>query len=65
VEAKRLKIDPDYIPSTTSEGTLTVPNSQEGSEEEAMMSESTETEEESWHPSGSTSPEVISSPEDD
>jgi hypothetical protein len=65
-KAKRLKIDPDYVPSVTSEGTLTATNSQEGSEVEDIEKDETETEEEeSWHPSGSTSPEVISSPEDD
>jgi hypothetical protein len=68
VENKRLKLDPDYIPSTTSEGTLTATNSQDVSEEEdERKKEETETEdeEESWHPSRSTSPEVYSSPEDD
>jgi hypothetical protein len=65
VEVKRRKIDPDYVPSTTSEDTLTACNSQECSEEEKEMSEQTETEDESWHPSRSTSPEIISSPEDD
>ncbi len=70
-EAKKLKLDPDYVPSTASEGTLSAANSQEPSEEEEEkeekpLSEETETEEEgSWHPSRSTSPEVISSPEDD
>jgi hypothetical protein len=65
-KAKRLKIDPDYVPSVTSEGTLTATNSQEGSEVEDIEKDETETEEdESWHPSESTSPEVISSPEDD
>jgi hypothetical protein len=67
VEAKRLKIDPDYVPSTASEGTVTAYNSPVLSEkEEEEEPEETETEEEgSWHPSESTSPEMISSPEDD
>jgi hypothetical protein len=69
LEAKRLKIDPDYIPSTASESPLTAANSQEVSEEEneKQLTEQaeTETEEESWAPSRSTSPEIISSPEDD
>jgi hypothetical protein len=66
VEAKRQKIDPDYVPSTASEGTLTAYNSPVMSErEEEEEIEETETEEDSWCPSRSTSPEVISSPEDD
>jgi hypothetical protein len=66
VEAKRLKLDPDYEPSTASEDSLTAPNSQDVSEEEEEeMLEETETEEESWHPSDNTSPELYSSPEDD
>jgi hypothetical protein len=68
VEAKRLRIDPDYIPSTASEGTLTATNSQVTSEEEKEEEEKEETEteeEESWHPSGCTSPESISTPEED
>jgi hypothetical protein len=66
-EAKRLKLDPDYVPSTASEGTLTGTNSQSVSEEEKVEEEKEETEteeEESWHPSTSTSPDVYSSPED-
>jgi hypothetical protein len=63
VEAKRLKLDPDYVPSTASEGTQTGTNSQVQSEEE---DESTETDEnDSWHPSVSTESEEISSMEDD
>jgi hypothetical protein len=66
VEVKRKKRDPGYMPYTSSEGTLTAVNSQEGSEvEEEEMQEETETEEESSHPSGSTSPEQFSSLEDD
>jgi hypothetical protein len=68
LEAKRLKIDPDYVPSTASEGTVTAYNSPVVSEREEEEPEKTETEteeEESWHPSNSTSPEQYSSPEDD
>jgi hypothetical protein len=68
VEAKRQKLDPDYVPSTASEGTQTGENSRVTSEkeEEEETEEETETEEDgSWYPSDSTSPEQISSPEDD
>jgi hypothetical protein len=64
VEAKRLKLDPDYVPSDTSEGTMTATNSQEVSELEEEEGE-TETEDESWEPSDGTEPEIISSPDDD
>jgi hypothetical protein len=65
-EAKRQKVDPDYVPSTTSEGTPTDSSSPPVSEREEQEIVETETEdEESWHPSRSTSPEIISSPEDD
>jgi hypothetical protein len=65
VEAKRQKLDPDYQPSTASESPpTTTANSQEVSEKEEDETD-TETEEESWCPSRSTSPEVISSPDDD
>jgi hypothetical protein len=67
VEAKRQKLDPDYEPSTASEGTLTATQSQEVSLEEDNEEEEdeTETDEESWKPSRSTSPEQYSSPSDD
>jgi hypothetical protein len=69
VEAKRQKLDPDYAPSTASEGTLTATQSQEVSEceeeKEEEEEDDTETEEESWKPSRSTSPEQYSSPSDD
>jgi hypothetical protein len=66
VEAKRLKMDPDYIPSTASDSPQTAVNSQEVSEEEKQLTEQSETEEEdSWNPSTSTSPENISSSEND
>ncbi len=68
VEAKRLKLDPDYTPSTASESPLTTAaNSQEASEEEEEENKESETEEddESWHPSASTSPEIVTTPEDD
>jgi hypothetical protein len=68
VKAKRLKLDPDYTPSTASESPLTTAaNSQEASEEEEEENKESETEEddESWHPSASTSPEIVSTPEDD
>jgi hypothetical protein len=68
LEAKRLKIDPDYVPSTASEGTVTAYNSPvvlEREEEEPEKTETETEEEESWHPSTSTSPEQYSSPEDD
>jgi hypothetical protein len=64
VEAKRQKMDPDYEPSTVSESSLTATLSQNVSEAEEETLEETESDE-SWHPSGSTSPEIISSPEDD
>jgi hypothetical protein len=63
VEAKRLKLDPDYVPSGTSEGTMTGTDSQEVSELEEE--EKTETEEDSWEPSDNTESEIISSPDDD
>jgi hypothetical protein len=62
-EAKRLKLDPDYVPSGTSEGTMTATNSQEVSELEEEGE--TETKEDSWEPSDGTEPEIISSPDDD
>jgi hypothetical protein len=66
VEAKRLKLDPDYVPSTASTSPLTTANnSQETSEKEGSTEIETEEDEESWHPSDSTSPEIVSSPEDD
>jgi hypothetical protein len=70
VEAKRQKLDPDYMPSTASESPLTTAaNSQEASENEELSeiepAESDTDDTESWHPSASTSPEVYSSPEDD
>jgi hypothetical protein len=66
VEAKRLKLDPDYVPSTASTSPLTTANnSQETSEKEGSTEVETEEDEESWHPSDSTSPEIVSSPEDD
>jgi hypothetical protein len=59
VEAKRRRLDPDYQPSSASDSsTTTAGNSQEEDETD------TETEEESWCPSRSTSPEIISSSED-
>jgi hypothetical protein len=66
-EAKRLKIDPDYVPSTASEGTLTANNSPVVSEreEEEAQTEETNSDEESWKPSRSTSPELYSPPSDD
>jgi hypothetical protein len=66
MEAKRQKMDPDYVPSTASEGTATATHSQDVSEvEEDIMDEATETDEESWNPSGGTSPEIVSSPDSD
>jgi hypothetical protein len=66
VEAKRLKLDPDYVPSTASTSPLTTANnSQETSEKEESTEIETEEDEESWHPSDSTSAEIVSSPEDD
>jgi cell division septation protein DedD len=64
-EAKRVRLDPDYVPSTASTSPLsTAGPSQEASEDEAEPAES-DTEDSSWNPSTSTSPEVYSSPEDD
>jgi hypothetical protein len=66
VEAKRAKLDPDYQPSTASESPLTSAlHSQEGSENEKETDETDTETEESWCPSRSTSPEIISSPDDD
>jgi hypothetical protein len=67
VEAKRQKFDPDYQPSTASTSPLTTAfNSQDVSEQEEEPDETdTETDDESWQPSETTSPEIISSPEDD
>jgi hypothetical protein len=68
VKAKRQKLDPDYIPSTASESTQTGTYSQDVSEDdrEEKEEEYTETDEdESWHPSDSTEPEIISSEDDD
>jgi hypothetical protein len=66
VEAKRQKLDPDYMPSTASTSPLTTaPNSQEVTDNEEMTETDTEDDEESWHPSVSTSSEQYSSPEDD
>jgi hypothetical protein len=67
-EAKRARLDPDYIPSTASTSPLTTAGpSQEASEQEdeAEPAESDTEDTESWNPSGTTSPEVYSSPEDD
>jgi hypothetical protein len=63
-EAKRVRLDPDYVPSTASTSPLTTAgHSQEVSEAE---SDDIDTEESgSWHPSETTSPEIYSSPEDD
>jgi hypothetical protein len=64
VEVKRRKLDPDYQPSTASESPLTTPvSSQNVSEEEPDESNSEDTE--SWQPSETTSPEIISSSEED
>ena len=64
-EAKRVRLDPDYVPSTASTSPLsTAGPSQEASEDEAEPAES-DSEDSSWNPSTSTSPEVYSSPEDD
>jgi hypothetical protein len=58
-EAKRARLDPDYqLSSASDSSTTTAGNSQEEDETD------TETEEESWCPSRSTSPEIISSSED-
>jgi hypothetical protein len=67
VEAKRKKLDPDYQPSTASGSPLTTADqSQNVSEQEEEEPNETDTEDdESWQPSGTTSPEIISSPEDD
>jgi hypothetical protein len=69
-EAKRARLDPDYVPSTASTSPLTTAGpSQEASEDEAEpeaeLTESDTDDTESWNPSGTTSPEVYSSPEDD
>jgi hypothetical protein len=67
VEAKRKKLDPDYQPSTASGSPLTTADqSQNVSEQEEEEPIETDTEDdESWQPSETTSPEIISSPEDD
>jgi hypothetical protein len=60
VEAKRIKLDPDYAPSTASDGTATpaatAPSSQVSSEEEEEE-EDEETEDESYIPSGTKTEE--------
>jgi hypothetical protein len=68
IEAKRARLDPDYCPSTTSTSPLTTAgHSQAASEQEDEVEpdESDTEESESWNPSGTTSPEFYSSPEDD
>jgi hypothetical protein len=65
-EAKRARLDPDYVPSTASTSPLTTASpSQECSEDEAEPADSDTEDSESWNPSTTTSPEVYSSPEDD
>jgi hypothetical protein len=69
-KAKRARLDPDYVPSTASTSPLTTAGpSQEASEDEAELdaepTESDTDDTESWNPSGTTSPEVYSTPEDD
>jgi hypothetical protein len=68
IEAKRARLDPDYCPSTVSTSPVTTAgHSQETSEQEDEVElEESDTEESgSWHTSGTTSPEIYSSPEDD
>jgi hypothetical protein len=65
-EAKRVRLDPDYVPSTASTSPLTTAGpSQEASEQENEPTESDTEDTDSWNPSTTTSPEVYSSPEDD
>ncbi len=58
MEAKRIRLDPDYAPSTTSDGTetpaATAPSSQVLSEEEEEEDYDEETEVSSYVPSGTT-----------
>jgi hypothetical protein len=62
-EAKRARLDPDYVPTASTSPLTTAGHSQEISEAEP---DDTDTEESgSWHPSETTSPEIYSSPEDD
>jgi hypothetical protein len=67
IEAKRARLDPDYCPSTVSTSPVTTAgHSQATSEQEDEVElEESDTESGSWHPSGTTSPEIYSSPEDD
>jgi hypothetical protein len=61
VEAKRLKLDPDYLPSDTSvESTpaTTAANSRLPSEEETEEEETTESEEETFVPNDTTEEEI-------
>lgn len=63
VEAKRIRLDPDYAPSTTSDDTgtpaATAPSSQVSSEEEEVYDEETETS--SYVPSGTTTADEVES----